>query len=453
MEVLGHTTPCQFVPPYLMQELARTGTLDADYVDACLRIDTELRDRRDPRKGGGRTVPRDTGARWTVHTADHSERLPGDPVRREGEHESGDPAVDEAAGGITATLDLFRDVYARDSFDGAGAKLLLTVHYGRDYANAFWDGTHLVFGDGDGTVFRRFTRAADVLAHEFAHAVTEHTAALVYQGQSGALNESVSDVFAACLKQRLAGHDAASGSWLVGEGIFAEGVRARALRDMENPGTAYDDPALGADPQPAHMDHYVDTRDDNGGVHINSGIPNKAFSLAAVAVGGSAAEGAGRIWYAALTSGGLTPDAGFGEFAAATIAAAGDHADAVRGAWEQVGVTPGTSTTSSAAAASASASAGLVVVRRSGGITGQVVEGAVDPTADDDRARAVRELLERVDLGDQAAAGTPQPDRYVYEVGLGDGESYTVQEVALDDDTRRLMELVLQQPSGGPTSS
>ena len=181
------------------------------------------------------------------------------------------------------------------------------------------------------------------------------------------------------------------------------------------------------------MDRYVETRDDNGGVHINSGIPNKAFSLAAVAVGGSAAEGAGRIWYAALTSGGVAPDAGFGEFAAATVAAAGDHADVVRDAWERVGVTPGTAATSSAAAASASAPAGLVVVRRSGGITGQVVE--------------------RVDLADKAAAGGPQPDRYVYEVGLGEGESYTVQEVALDADTRRLMELVLQQPSDGSESS
>ena len=443
MERAGQTvTRCGFVPPYLMQELARTGTLDEGYVHECLRMDAELRARRDPRRGGGRTVRRDTDARWTVHTADHSERLPGDPVRREGQPESGDPAVDEAATGITATLDLFRDVYQRDSFDGAGAKLLLTVHYGRDYANAFWDGTHLVFGDGDGTVFRRFTRAADVLAHEFAHAVTEHTAALVYQGQSGALNESVSDVFAACLKQRMAGHDAATGSWLVGEGIFAEGINARALRDMGNPGTAYDDPALGPDPQPAHMDDFVRTNDDNGGVHINSGIPNRAFSLAARTIGGSSAEGAGRIWYAALTSGTLTPNARFGEFAAATVAAAGDHADAVLDAWEQVGVTPGR--TSAPRPAAPATPTGLVVVRRSGGITGQVVEGSVDPTADDERARAVRELLERVDLGDRAAAGSPQPDRYVYEVGI-EGESYTVQEVALDDDTRRLMELVLDQ--------
>ena len=145
-----------------------------------------------------------------------------------------------------------------------------------------------------------------MLGHELTHAVTERTAGLVYEGQSGALNESLSDVFGSCLKQRLLGQDAVEGDWLIGEGLFLPGVQGRALRDMAHPGTAYDDPVLGKDPQPDHMDDYVDTTDDNGGVHLNSGIPNRAFQLAAVAVGGSAAEGAGRIWYAALT-GGLPP--------------------------------------------------------------------------------------------------------------------------------------------------
>jgi hypothetical protein len=190
------------------------------------------------------------------------------------------------------------------------------------------------------------------------------------------------------------------------------------------------------------MDDFIETVDDNGGVHLNSGIPNRAFVLAARAVGGTSAEGAGRIWYAALTSGDVASDADFPSFAAATVAAAGDHSDAVRRAWEQVGVTPGGAT--APAPAAPTTPAGVVVVRRSGGITGQVVEGSVDPAGDDERAREVRELLERVDLGDRAAAGSPQPDRYVYEIGLADGESYTVQEVALDDDTRRLMELVLR---------
>ncbi len=132
---------------------------------------------------------------------------------------------------------------------------------------------------------------------------------------------------------------AAEASWLIGESLFLPGVQARGLRDMAAPGTAYDDPRLGRDPQPDHLDGYVDTTDDNGGVHLNSGIPNRAFQLAAVAVGGHAWDGAGRIWYAALTGGRVGPHTDFAGFAGATVAAAGEHADAVREAWRTVGVT------------------------------------------------------------------------------------------------------------------
>ncbi|MFC6345541.1 M4 family metallopeptidase, partial [Nocardioides hankookensis] len=183
---------------------------------------------------------------------------------------SGDEAVDEAATGITGALALFAEVYGRASYDGAGAPVSLTVHYGQDYDNAFWDGVQLVFGDGDGRVFERFTKPVDVLGHELTHAVTEHTAGLVYEDQPGALNESVSDVFAACLKQRLLGQSADQADWLIGAGIFVPGIAARALRDMAAPGTAYDDPALGRDPQVGHLDDYVSTSEDNGGVHLNS---------------------------------------------------------------------------------------------------------------------------------------------------------------------------------------
>ena len=141
------------------------------------------------------------------------------------------------------------------------------------------------------------------------------------------------------MKQRLLGEDAADADWLIGEGIFVAGVQGVALRSMAAPGTAYDDPRLGRDPQPGHMDDYVVTTDDNGGVHINSGIPNKAFQLAATAIGGTSWEGAGRIWFAALTSG-IPATSDFARFAAATVAAAGEHEAAVASAWEQVGVTP-----------------------------------------------------------------------------------------------------------------
>ena len=274
---------------------------------------------------------------------------------------------------------MFAEVLSRDSHDDAGALVSLTVHYGSRYNNAFWDGTQLVFGDGDGRVFERFTKPVDVLAHEFSHAVVEHTAGLVYRGQSGALNESVADVFASCLKQRLLGQEAADGDWLIGEGIFMPSISARALRDMAAPGTAYDDPELGADPQVGHLDDYIETTDDNGGVHLNSGIPNKAFQLAAVAIGGSAIEGAGRVWYDALVGDAVPEDADFATFAAATVAAAGQHADAVREAWAQVGVEPATSV---GLPVPATVPAGRLRVERSGGFIGRTEAAEVD--LDDD---------------------------------------------------------------------
>ena len=125
--------------------------------------------------------------------------------------------------------------------------------------------------------------------------MTEHTAGLLYRGQPGALNESISDVFGVLVKQFALGQTAAEADWLVGAELLLPGVQGRALRDMQHPGTAFDDPNLGTDPQPAHMDDYVVTDSDFGGVHINSGIPNRAFVIAALTIGGPAWEDAGRI--------------------------------------------------------------------------------------------------------------------------------------------------------------
>lgn len=404
--------PCTFIPPWLAERV--------DGPDAVTR-DEVLRARR----GAAIVTPptlAPAGPPWTVHDAGSRTDLPGTPVRSAGEPATGDAAVDEAATGIEATLAMYAEALGRDSYDGAGRPVSLSVHYGSGYNNAFWDGTQLVFGDGDGRIFQRFTRAVDVLAHEFTHAVVSSTADLVYRGQSGALNESVADVFAACLKQRLLGQQAADGDWLIGEGIFAPGVQARALRDMAAPGTAYDDPALGADPQVGHLDDYVDTTDDNGGVHLNSGIPNRAFQLAAVAVGGTAIEGAGRIWYAALTGPDVPADADFATFAAATIAAAGEHAAAVREAWAQVGVVPGGASGAPGGPASGAAAgapvSGRVRVERSGGFAGitQAAEvdldgpdGAADPDGSGDLRGLVRDAV-----AGGSASEPPRPDMFTY---------------------------------------
>jgi len=144
------------------------------------------------------------------------------------------------------------------------------------------------------------------------------------------------------VKQRVLGQDVTQADWLIGVGILAPGVSGRALRSMMEPGTAYDDDVLGKDPQVGSMADYVDTTEDNGGVHINSGIPNRAFALAATSIGGNAWDGAGRIWYSALTSGvGSSTD--FADFADATITAAQavstEATQAVIDAWTTVGVT------------------------------------------------------------------------------------------------------------------
>ncbi|MCD4526538.1 protealysin inhibitor emfourin [Nocardioides sp. cx-173] len=437
-----------FVPPYLLHRLIEARPdLGERWAAATLAEDERLRSQRLLRVGAPRPGEAAAGGpAWVVHTAGNETSLPGEVVRSAGEAASGDAAVDEAAAGAAGSLALFEEVYGRSSYDDAGARVSLTVHYGRDYANAFWDGTQLVFGDGDGEVFERFTKPVDVLAHEFTHAVTEYTAALEYEGQSGALNESVSDVFAACLKQRLLGQRPVEADWLIGEGLFLPGVQARGLRDMANPGTAYDDPALGRDPQPAHLDDYVETTEDYGGVHLNSGIPNRAFHLAALAIGGTSWEGAGRVWYAALTGGRVTARTGFGAFAAATVVAArglgGDEqAEQVEGAWAEVGVTPA----ASEAAPGVPAPVGeprRVRVRRGGGFAGRSTEAEVDLDGDDERAGELRDLVSRIDLAGLRAS-RPQPDRFVYDLDLA-GSTARVLEQDLTDDLRRVVRLVLE---------
>ncbi|WP_240493084.1 M4 family metallopeptidase [Kushneria phosphatilytica] len=251
----------------------------------------------------------------------------------------------EAYDDLGATWRFFREIFDRDSIDDDGMALLGTVHYGQEYQNAFWNGQQMVFGDGDGEIFRPFTRALDVVAHELTHGVTELTAGLAYSNQSGALNESISDVFGAMTAQYSANQTAGEADWLIGAELLTESVQGKALRSMAQPGSAYDDPVLGRDPQPGHMDEYVNTAEDNGGVHINSGIPNHAFYLIATALGGYSWERAGHVWYDTLLDERLTPDADFATFARLTIDNAQRRFDeevvsAVREGWQGVGINP-----------------------------------------------------------------------------------------------------------------
>ncbi len=450
------TSRCSFVPPYLIERLG----LLAD-----AGLDRHLREARE-QAAADRPAPDPITdpitvaavAPWTVHTAEQTTDLPGRPVRSSSRPASGDLAVDEAAVGISGALALFAEVYGRSSYDATGAPVSLTVHFGVDYPNAFWDGTQLVFGDGDGEVFDRFTRPVDVLAHELTHAVTERTAGLVYRDQPGALNESLSDVFATCLKQRLLGQLAADGDWLIGAELFRPGVCARGLRDLRAPGTAYDDPRLGRDPQPAHLDDYVTGPDDNGGVHLNSGIPNRAFHLAAVAIGGSSWEGAGRIWYDALIGDAVGPETDFAGFAAATVAVAGSYADEVVSAWAQVGVDAASASGPAPVAVEQTAPPQVsrtVRVLRTGGFAGRSAEAVVDlshPGADPELAGLVTQVGRS---GLAAEAAPPMPDMFSYDLDLC-GARARVPEHLLTPDLRRIIDLVLSSSEetgrrpGGP---
>jgi Zn-dependent metalloprotease len=340
------------VPPYVLEGLVEHGS---EHLRGCavrtLSIDHAIRAARSERLAAQVKPPRAAGAtpgqpQRTIRDAENTENVDGPVVRSEGQGPVDDVAANEAYDGFGATYTFYWQIFHRDSIDGEGMPLDGVVHYGQDYDNAFWDGLRMVFGDGDGEIFNRFTIAVDVIGHELAHGVTEAEAAIQYSGQSGALNESLSDVAGSQVKQYQRGQLAADADWLIGEGLLTADVSGVALRSLKAPGTAYDDPRLGGkDPQPAHMDGYVDTTADNGGVHINSGIPNHAFYLAATALGGHSWDKAGRIWYEALLDPRTTATAQFADFAQTTVQVAeriygsgGAEAGAIAQAWSAVGL-------------------------------------------------------------------------------------------------------------------
>jgi len=339
------------LPGHILKSISQSGTSEqrARSIQT-LSIDNTVRALRAVLAGQGRsqTVGQKTaeGQKYrTIYTTNHTQNLPGQVVRTEGSSASTDVAVNEAYDGLGATYDFFSDEYGRNSIDDEGMPLNASVHFGQGYDNAFWNGQQMVFGDGDGDLFNRFTISLDVIGHELAHGVTEDEARLVYFYQPGALNESMSDVMGSLVKQRLAGQTADKADWLIGVGLFTNNVNGKALRSMKAPGTAYNDPVIGKDPQPAHMKDYVSTFEDNGGVHINSGIPNHAFYLVATRIGGHAWERSGRIWYETLRDPRLRPNSGFRRFAKLTYTNAtrlfGDKSNeqkAVKDSWGDVGV-------------------------------------------------------------------------------------------------------------------
>ena len=326
MRTISHHV-CGVVPPHILTKVAEQtnhtaheaarSTLEQMRELATARASTFL-DRSAP--AAKAEAPK---RKRNVYDAQHAWKLPGKLVTSEHKPRSGDAEINEAYDGAGATFDFFANVFGRNSIDNRGLRIDSTVHFGTQFDNAMWTGHQLVYGDGDGRLFNRFTSSLDVIGHELTHGVTQYTAALGYTGQNGALNEHLSDAFGIMVKQYKLGQSVTESDWLIGASLLTPGVHGRAIRSMAAPGTAYDDPILGRDPQPAHMRDYVDTPSDNGGVHLNSGIPNHAFYLAAITLGGRTWEVLGRVWYATLTTR-LRPDADFGDFVRATVDIAGE---------------------------------------------------------------------------------------------------------------------------------
>jgi hypothetical protein len=281
----------------------------------------------------------------TIYDASSKRELRGRVVRGEDDPPSGDAAVDATYEALGAFYSFFWQVYARNSIDDAGGPLSATVHYGVGYDSVAWNGETLIVGDGS-RLFVGLT-SVDIVATEMTKGIITHDAGLQYWEQTGALVHSIATVFGVLVKQHVAGHTAEQADWLLGDRIWSPELGSGALANLAEPGTAYDHPTIGKDPQPRHFDDYVETSEDNGGVHTNAGIPNHAFYLAATRLGGYAWERAGRIWYEALRSARLRQNAHFDQFAHVTLetsaALYGEHSEeqaAVCGAWEGVGVLP-----------------------------------------------------------------------------------------------------------------
>ena len=348
-----HPVQC-IVPPYMVEQMARCpddrireGALAALAHGAAVRAVRSFAQRVPALMAS----PSPTGRRHRlVYDARKKDSLPGKLVRSEGDAKVADTAVNEAYDFSGDTFDFYLERFGRNSLDDAGMSLISSVHVGeadggdryQPMNNAFWDGSQMAYGDGDGVVFQCFTKSLDVVAHELTHGVQSFASNLLYRGQSGALNEHFSDVFGVLVRQWKRGGPAEKASWLVGRDVLVAAATRRGIRDMEHPGTAYrDDPVLGSDPQPDHMDRLYEGAADSGGVHINSGIPNRAFVLVAQALGGPAWETPGAIWYDAMLQ--LSRTSRFADLARITAQVAGDRfgaaaRKAVKAAWKKVGL-------------------------------------------------------------------------------------------------------------------
>ncbi|WP_394837828.1 M4 family metallopeptidase [Pendulispora rubella] len=287
----------------------------------------------------------------TIHTAKNRElhdlknktTLPGTTVRTEGQAATSDAVVNNNYDRLGTTYDAYKELFNRDSLDGSGGKLISSVHYSTKYNNAYWNGTQMVYGDGDGSTFSNLANSLDVTAHELTHGVTSNTSNLEYSGESGGLNEAMSDIFGNVVEYYGAGKVVSDNTWKVGEDVYTPNTAGDALRYMN-------DPAKDGD----SLDYYPDYT-SGVDVHYSSGIANLAFYLLSqggkhprskttVSVTAIGIEKAAQIFYRANTQI-FTASTTFAQAKQWTGQAAQDlgytqaEISAVADAWSAVGVT------------------------------------------------------------------------------------------------------------------
>ena len=343
------------IPPYINDKLAQsTNPAVRARAIANIRAATTLRTQRimsQAMPGLMVSAAPSMKKQRLVYDAKMGDQLPGKLVRSEGQAKVADLSVNQAYDFSGNTYDFYSELFGRNSLDDKGMTLVSSVHVGEvdengkpvPMNNAFWNGEQMAYGDGDGVIFRSFTGSLDVVGHELTHGVESFTSNLEYRNQSGALNEHFADVFGVLVRQWIKKETALKANWLVGAEVLVPAPSRRAIRDMENPGTAFvDDPDLGDDPQPGHMDDLYTGPADRGGVHINSGIPHRAFVLLAKTLKGNAWDVAGRIWYDTMLQ--LTTTSQIADCAKVSLQVAGTKkygaaaTRAVKAAWKKVGI-------------------------------------------------------------------------------------------------------------------
>jgi Zn-dependent metalloprotease len=335
-----------FIPQHVVENLARAGVEGARRTIMQSQISRSKRNEKPidmPTFLGVSPVPPQNAARIVYDCLETWGQRVNKVWTEEKQGNFPDQTVKDVFTFAGVVRDYLKTALERNSIDNQGMDLILNVHYGTKYMNAFWDGDEMTFGDGDGEIFTSFAKSLDVVAHELAHGVTQFTANLEYQGQSGALNEHFSDVFGSAITQYYLKQTADQADWLIGDEIMGPSLYGEALRSMCAPGSAYDNALLGKDPQPAHMKDYYAGPEDNQGVHINSGIPNKAFYLVSREIG---TDKAALIWYKALLK--LWATANFNDAVAKLVDAARELIQAgkiplgstqrVRAAFKEVGL-------------------------------------------------------------------------------------------------------------------